>query len=58
VGRDGDQVYNGKVGGSPDTTAPAGEAVHWDVAFRAQSLDDLTIEGSLGWTTPAPCWSS
>ena len=57
-GQEGDQVYDGKVGGSPDTTVLPGKTINWDVAFGAQSLDDLTIEGSPGFAYDHTLWSS
>ena len=57
-GQEGDQVYDGKVGASPDTTVLPGKTINWDVAFGAQSLDDLTIEGSPGFDYDHTVWSS
>ena len=31
-GQEGDQVYDSKVGGSPDTTVLPGKTIKWDVA--------------------------
>jgi hypothetical protein len=54
-GQQGDQAYDDKVASSPDTTVPPGKAIAWDGAFAAQSLDDLTIEGSPG-GSPTATW--
>jgi hypothetical protein len=56
VERRADQVYDSKVGASPDTTALPGMTIKWNVAFGAQSLDDLKIEGSPGFSDDHTVW--
>jgi hypothetical protein len=57
-GPEGDQVFDGKVGASPDSTAPPGKTNNGDVAFGAQSLDDLTTETPPGFSDDHTVWPS